>query len=99
MAIVLSVEPLSQRFCGINLDSTRSPTPADREKSPRPPWSSPPVTIAGLRIDLLLLSPSVSKRLKAAGVDRAARGWDKAAITPRPGSNLIETAGVGVPLQ
>jgi exodeoxyribonuclease-3 len=33
---------------------------------------------AGLRIDHLLLSPSVAKRLVAAGVDREARGWEKA---------------------
>ena len=33
---------------------------------------------AGLRIDHLLLSPSVAARLEAAGVDRAARGWEKA---------------------
>jgi exodeoxyribonuclease III len=33
---------------------------------------------AGLRIDHLLLSPSVAARLTAAGVDRAARGWEKA---------------------
>jgi exodeoxyribonuclease-3 len=33
---------------------------------------------AGLRIDHLLLSPSVSDRLLATGVDRGARGWDKA---------------------
>jgi exodeoxyribonuclease-3 len=33
---------------------------------------------AGLRIDHLLLSPSVAKRLTAAGVDREVRGWDKA---------------------
>ena len=33
---------------------------------------------AGLRIDHLLLSPSVAPRLKAAGVDRAVRGWEKA---------------------
>lgn len=32
---------------------------------------------AGLRIDHLLLSPSVTKRLTAAGVDRHVRGWDK----------------------
>lgn len=32
---------------------------------------------AGLRIDHFLLSPSVSARLKAAGVDRDVRGWDK----------------------
>ena len=33
---------------------------------------------AGLRIDHLLLSPAVARRLKAAGVDREVRGWDKA---------------------
>jgi exodeoxyribonuclease-3 len=33
---------------------------------------------AGLRLDHLLLSPSVAPRLTAAGVDREARGWEKA---------------------
>jgi len=33
---------------------------------------------AGLRIDHLLLSPTVATRLKAAGVDRDVRGWEKA---------------------
>ena len=32
---------------------------------------------AGLRIDHLLLSPSVAKRLAVAGVDRAVRSWEK----------------------
>ena len=32
---------------------------------------------AGLRIDHLLLSPKLAKRLVAAGVDRAPRSWDK----------------------
>ena len=32
---------------------------------------------AGLRIDHFLLSPAVSKRLKAAGVDKEVRGWEK----------------------
>jgi len=32
---------------------------------------------AGLRIDHFLLSPDVSKRLKAAGVDKDVRGWEK----------------------
>ena len=32
---------------------------------------------AGLRIDHLLLSPSIAGRLRAAGVDRAVRGWEK----------------------
>src|ERR1700719_5358706 len=33
---------------------------------------------AGLRIDHLLLSPSVALRLKAGDVDRGVRGWEKA---------------------
>jgi exodeoxyribonuclease III len=33
---------------------------------------------AGLRIDHLLLSPAVARRLVAAGVDREVRGWGKA---------------------
>jgi exodeoxyribonuclease-3 len=33
---------------------------------------------AGLRIDHLMLSPSIAKRLATAGVDRAVRGWEKA---------------------
>ena len=32
---------------------------------------------AGIRIDHFLLSPQISKRLKAAGVDRHVRGWEK----------------------
>ncbi len=32
---------------------------------------------AGLRIDHFLLSPAVAKKLKAAGVDRDVRGWEK----------------------
>lgn len=33
---------------------------------------------AGLRIDHLLLGPSVAGRLVSAGVDREIRGWEKA---------------------
>ncbi|MGE0830915.1 MAG: exodeoxyribonuclease III [Hyphomonadaceae bacterium] len=33
---------------------------------------------AGLRIDHLLLNPVIAPRLKAAGVDKHVRGWDKA---------------------
>ena len=33
---------------------------------------------AGLRIDHILLSPAVAQRLRAAGVDRDVRGWEKA---------------------
>jgi exodeoxyribonuclease-3 len=32
---------------------------------------------AGIRIDHALLSPALAKKLKAAGVDRAPRGWEK----------------------
>src|ERR1700760_461233 len=33
---------------------------------------------AGLRIDHLLLSPSIADRMVSAGVDRDVRGWEKA---------------------
>ena len=33
---------------------------------------------AGIRIDHLLLSPTLAGRLKSAGVDREVRGWPKA---------------------
>jgi exodeoxyribonuclease-3 len=33
---------------------------------------------AGLRIDHLLLSPSIAGRLSGAGVEREVRGWEKA---------------------
>ena len=39
---------------------------------------------AGLRIDHLLLSPPLAKRLTSAGVDRNVRGWNTRAIMPRP---------------
>ena len=32
---------------------------------------------AGIRIDHALLSPSLAKKLKGAGVDRVPRGWEK----------------------
>ena len=41
---------------------------------------------AGLRIDHLLLSPSLERRLKKGGVDREERGARAPATTRRPGS-------------
>jgi len=40
-------------------------------------WRSSFQRDAGIRIDHLLLSPPLAARLKAAGVDRAPRGWEK----------------------
>lgn len=40
---------------------------------------------AGLRIDHFLLSPLVAGRLKAAGIDREVRGWEKRVTTPQRG--------------
>jgi exodeoxyribonuclease-3 len=40
-------------------------------------WRSSFERDAGIRIDHALLSPSLAKKLKAAGVDRTPRGWDK----------------------
>jgi exodeoxyribonuclease-3 len=45
---------------------------------------------AGLRIDHLLLSPDLAKRLSAAGVDRDVRGWEK---TSDHAPTWIELAG------
>jgi len=47
---------------------------------------------AGLRIDHLLLSPPVAKRLTAGGVDRQVRGWEKASDHA---PTWIELADVG----
>ena len=40
-------------------------------------WRNAFARDAGLRIDHLLLRPKLARRLVAAGVDRAPRGWDK----------------------
>ena len=48
---------------------------------------------AGLRIDHLLLSPSVAPRLKAAGVDRDVRGWEKASDHAPVWIELAEQGG------
>jgi hypothetical protein len=42
---------------------------------------------AGLRLDHLLLSPSLKNRLIAGGIAREVRSWEKPAITRRLGSN------------
>jgi exodeoxyribonuclease-3 len=59
---------------------------------------------AGLRIDHLLLSPSLKRKLRSAGVDRDVRGWEKASdhaptwieiaherAQPRPGRTKVVT--------
>jgi len=48
---------------------------------------------AGLRIDHLLLSPSVADRLTDAGVDREVRGWDKASDHAPTWVELAEATG------
>jgi exodeoxyribonuclease III len=55
---------------------------------------------AGLRIDHLLLAPSIAGRLKAAGVDREVRGWERTSdhaptwieLTDRPNSTGLEAS-------
>jgi exodeoxyribonuclease-3 len=50
---------------------------------------------AGLRIDHLLLSPSVAGRLKAAGVDREVRGWAHASDHAPVWIELDDEPGAG----
>ena len=40
-------------------------------------WRNSFLRDAGIRIDHALLSPALAKKLKAAGVDRSPRGWEK----------------------
>jgi exodeoxyribonuclease-3 len=47
---------------------------------------------AGLRLDHLLLSPSLKKRLLRAAVDREVRGWDKASDHAPAWAELSEAA-------
>ncbi|MEP6983312.1 MAG: endonuclease/exonuclease/phosphatase family protein, partial [Sphingomicrobium sp.] len=42
-----------------------------------PYWRNAFQRDAGIRIDHALLSPSLAKQLKQAGVDRSPRSWDK----------------------
>ena len=48
---------------------------------------------AGLRIDHLLLSPSLAGRLLDAGVDRDVRGWERASDHAPVWATLTDTAG------
>jgi exodeoxyribonuclease III len=49
---------------------------------------------AGLRIDHLLLSQDVARRLKAAGVDRDVRGWEKASDHAPTWVELTDTKAI-----
>jgi exodeoxyribonuclease-3 len=48
---------------------------------------------AGLRLDHLLLSPSIAGRLIGAGVDREVRGWRRRATMHPPGSSYAKRPG------
>ncbi|HXR24488.1 MAG TPA: endonuclease/exonuclease/phosphatase family protein, partial [Candidatus Binataceae bacterium] len=50
---------------------------------------------AGLRIDHLLLSPSVAARLVGAGVDREVRGWEKASDHAPTWMEIADRASTG----
>jgi exodeoxyribonuclease-3 len=52
---------------------------------------------AGLRIDHLLLSPALAGRLKAAGVDRPVRGWEKSSDHAPTWLELSAPEGEGAP--
>jgi exodeoxyribonuclease-3 len=59
-------------------DAIRSLHPDDRIYTFWDYWRNAFARDAGIRIDHLLLNPAAARRLKAAGVDKAVRGRDKA---------------------
>lgn len=58
-------------------DAIRKHHPKERIYTFWPYWRNSFARDAGIRIDHALLSPSLAKKLKAAGVDRTPRGWEK----------------------
>jgi exodeoxyribonuclease-3 len=58
-------------------DALRSLHPDERIYTFWHYWRNSFARDAGIRIDHALLSPALAKTLKAAGVDRTPRGWDK----------------------
>lgn len=58
-------------------DAIRELHPDERTYTFWPYWRNAFQRDAGIRIDHALLSPSLAPRLKAAGVDRTPRGWEK----------------------
>ena len=58
-------------------DALRTKHPGERIYTFWHYWRNSFERDAGIRIDHALLSPVLAKKLKAAGVDRTPRGWDK----------------------
>jgi len=58
-------------------DAIRALHPDERIYTFWPYWRNAFERDAGIRIDHALLSPALAPRLKAAGVDRTPRGWEK----------------------
>ena len=58
-------------------DAIRALHPDERIYTFWPYWRNAFERDAGIRIDHALLSPSLAPKLKAAGVDRTPRGWEK----------------------
>jgi len=58
-------------------DAIRHLHPDERIYTFWPYWRQSFERNSGIRIDHALLSPSLAPRLKAAGVDRSPRGWEK----------------------
>lgn len=58
-------------------DALRALHPDERGFTFWPYWRDAFARDSGIRIDHALLSPALAPRLKAAGVDRTPRGWDK----------------------
>jgi exodeoxyribonuclease-3 len=58
-------------------DALRALHPDERNFTFWPYWRDAFARDSGIRIDHALLSPTLAPSLKAAGVDRTPRGWDK----------------------
>jgi exodeoxyribonuclease-3 len=90
-------------------DAIRKKHPKERIYTFWKYWRNSFARDAGLRIDHLLLTPDLAKKLKAAGVDRATRGqphssdhapaWIELGVTEKKAPPKAKTKRAGVPMR
>jgi exodeoxyribonuclease-3 len=90
-------------------DAIRKKHPKERIYTFWKYWRNSYARDAGLRIDHLLLTPDLAKKLKAAGVDRATRGqphssdhapaWIELGVTEKKAPPKAKTKRAGVPMR